>query len=494
MVQNQDLNKKEMQLNLLVQGINSKQFVQGVIMGHTEELFNGSYKVIAISLVKYFSKTDVLPDKQTLTTVVSAELDRIKRQKALDNIQITQAQINGVFNLLNKVFSTPLTDNEELLKELERYVKDCLIKTALLEETQTDDDTLAKRVIKRIKTIDDINLIDTGERAFDVFHDLDTRTDIYENGFNEEKVLSGFSPLDDLTGGLAKGQIACIASSSGMFKTGTLTNLAYYYAKNGKNVLYISLEEKQEDMLVRFDRLAMDVSTNEIFDENHHVRPEFINRQQVSYPKFTDNCHLVYKAERPDVVTLDRLQQIINNEERRHKFKFDVVIVDYADLMRNFGYKGNEALGGEKLFQGLSRIAHDSNVLLWTASQLNRTSNSADVKTIENVEGSYRKINICSLWLTINVNKDEREQGFIRFHIDKLRNLYGNYDDNFLYLKINQGTFKLLAETESERQEHKGLADQRQAETVKDKVKKTDPVEEMADVVNKALNNSIKGL
>lgn len=483
------ISDKELQLQLLTEGINSKYFTQNVIARNPSLLFTGARKLIANALVKYYASNDILIDKQTLKEKVGVELDKLKRVKEQRGEEFTTAHVTQTYKIVNKLYMMSPTTNEGLLSDMERYVKDTLIRGALLQETANTDNTLANRVINRIKDIDDISITDTGNKAFDIFHDKETRTEIYTNGFQEDKVNSSFTPLDKLTGGLSKGQVAAIASSSGMFKTGTMTNLAYYYARSSHNVLYVSLEEKQEDMLVRFDRLAMNVDTREIFDEHGKVKPSFINNQENNYPNFTDKCHLVYKAERPDTITVERLKQIINNEERKNNLKFDVVFVDYADLLRNSSYSSNEALGGERLFQGLSKIAHECNVLLWTASQLNRTANSADVKTIDNVEGSYRKINICSLWLTINVNKDEREQGFIRYHIDKLRNLYGKKDDDFLYLKINQGTFKLEAETPDDMEVHKQLTDNTRRNPIKEQVKKEDSDESMSDIINKALSN-----
>lgn len=482
------LNERELQIQLLVEGINSKYFTQNIIARNPSLLFTGARKLIADAIIKYYANNDILIDKQTLKERVGLELDKVKRLKEKKGEEFTSAHIAQTYGIVDKLYTMLPTNSEGLLSDMEHYVKDALIRGALLQETSNTDNTLASRVIKRIKEIDDINITETGNKAFDVFHDKNVRTEIYTNGFSEDKVTSSFKPLDKLTGGLSKGQVATVASSSGMFKTGTMTNLAYYYARSSHNVLYISLEEKQEDMLVRFDRLAMDIPTSDIFDEHGKVKSSFINSQENNYPKFSDKCHLVYKAERPDTITISKLHQIINNEERKNNIKFDVVFVDYADLLKNSAYASNEALGGERLFQGLSKIAHECNVLLWTASQLNRTAHSSDVKTIDNVEGSYRKINICSLWLTINVNKDEREQGFIRYHIDKLRNLYGKKDDDFLYLKINQGTFKLMAESPDETEIHKQLTSNTRKNSFKEQVTKENKDQSMSDIINEALS------
>lgn len=448
------------QKELLKNGIIKPHITQTIISNNISVLFTGEFQLIAKALGRYYALSDTLINVETLKEKVRQEINTLnKRAVKRGNEELSLENTNAILNTCDTLFEKP-NDNEVFLHDLESWVKNKLTIDAILQESTINDDTLAQRVETRISKIKDISLVTNFDTSLDITGDIQKRTDIYENAFKEDRLMSGFTPLDTLTKGLGKREVACVAASSGGFKTGTLTNLAYYYAKQGLNVLYITLEEQVENILVRLDKLFLNVDNSNIFQPDGTVSSQFITLQKDKYEQANKQKHLnlIYRAENPMTLTPDDIDNIILSEERNRNIKFDVLILDYADLLRKPA-SDNESLVGERLFQALSRIAHERNLLVWTGSQLNRSSNSADIKSIENVEGSYRKVNICSLWLTINVSKEEREQGFLRYHIDKLRNIYGEQKDDFLYVKLNKATFKLLPESSSELENHKALLD-----------------------------------
>ena len=107
--------------------------------------------------------------------------------------------------------------------------------------------------------------------------------------------------------------------------------------------------------------------------------------------------------------------------------------------------------------QDLRRFAQANEVLLWTASQLNRTTYSQqNLKTAEAIEGSKRKLNTCEFVCTLNRTHEEYENGFIRFYIDKNRNRDSFMGDT-LYFKYNPATIELTDETSLEYQQHQDL-------------------------------------
>lgn len=66
-------------------------------------------------------------------------------------------------------------------------------------------------------------------------------------------------PLDELTGGIQPGTICTIAGGPGSMKTTIAVNIAYQAVKDGKNVLYLSLEETT---LQLFSKLLARVSVD----------------------------------------------------------------------------------------------------------------------------------------------------------------------------------------------------------------------------------------
>lgn len=486
---------EHLEKGLLIKSLRTPYIAKSVLSKDIGALFNDEKNVwIAQQIYMYYTFNDVLLDEETLKEKIKKKVNTENRKNTkLGKEELSDEFTLGLIKRIDELYTTPDNDNPSYLADLEAYIKNNLTTKAILEESVNNDDTLASRVEKRIDDIKDISLVANNEESINIVSDIDKRTQLYEEGFTQDTVYTGLKSLDTVTGGLGKKSVACIAASSGSFKTGSLVNLAYHYTLKGYNVLYIALEGRASDMLLRFDKLFLNVSNNQVFNKGK-VTPQYIKYQQELYKKAMEKhkenpLNLVFRQEVPNSLTLDDMENILIDEERRRGIKFDVLIVDYADLLKK-RRADNESAVGEELFQGLSKIAGLHNVLLWTGSQLNRSAGVADVKTVDNVEGSYRKINICEFWATINTSKEEREAGYMRWHIDKLRNLYGNYSDDFIYWKLDQKNYKLLDETQQQHEEHVELIEggKKQSAELKQKVKK-ERQEDMLDKFNKMLGD-----
>ena len=243
--------------------------------------------------------------------------------------------------------------------------------------------------------------------------------------------------------------------------TTVLSNIAVSYVKRGINVFYVSLEELRSRMLLRFDRLMMQVTVNDIINKQGSLNKDYKFLSDAVYKSIKENQHigkLAFYKSNPQTITVQHLQQVIQANMRASKTHYDVVVLDYPDLLLNPQETGNEAKDGGRLFEELRKMAQDLNVVLWTATQLNRSSNGQEIKTMASVEGSYRKLNTCEFVCTLNRTEQEYDNGYLRLHIDKNRNKEGFLGDT-LYFKYEVGTTLIRDETDSERAKHKTLID-----------------------------------
>ena len=267
-----------------------------------------------------------------------------------------------------------------------------------------------------------------------------------------------------------------------------LTNLTYYYAMVAKrNVLHISLEELDTDQVLRFDRIITNTGIKEAFNPDGTIQDSYIQRVRHYYEAVNKNDNhgeIYFEKSTPLTLNVDDIRQMVNTVEREKQTKIEVIILDYADLLKKSDYSDSEAQAGELLFQDLVKLAQETGTLIFTATQLNRTNGIADVKTMDNIEGSYRKKNTIAFGATLNSNQEERKKGYIRLYLDKVRNNFG-FDDDFLYLRYDKKSMRLHAETPSEQEEHKSLVDANHTEG-KPKISKNDSLE---NVINNALNN-----
>lgn len=277
--------------------------------------------------------------------------------------------------------------------------------------------------------------------------------------------------------------------------TAFLTNLSYYYSVvSNHNVLHISLEELENDQNLRFDRIMTNSSMHDVFDEEGHATKDFFNKVDKTYSKLKDKQvgRLIFEKHPTHTLTVEDLDARISYLENSLDLKFDVLILDYADLL-NFGNGGFDSAyvsnAGEYLFEELSRLAQIHDIVIITGSQLNRGSSQAETLDMSLLQGSYKKKNVIAFGATINATPEEKKQGYVRLYLDKVRNDYG-FDDQFMYLKYDKNSMKLHAENDSQIEEHKALVSQG-ISTKRPRVSKENKTDSMIDVLNKSIEEGL---
>jgi hypothetical protein len=166
-------------------------------------------------------------------------------------------------------------------------------------------------------------------------------------------------------------------------------------------------------------------------------------------------------------------------------------------LLRNPHASGNEAEDGGKLFEEMRRIAQDYNVVMWTASQMNRTAYSAQIRTAEHMEGSHRKKNAAELVLTVNSTEEEYKAGFVRLYADKVRNPpEGPYDKMLGFKVIGSAQSVRDYRSDAEIKEHQAIleeVDNRMEQAFKGKRKEKQSnaqAPNYTDMINNTLRSS----
>lgn len=478
--------KKEEQI--IIRAMHNPYFSKNVLSKDVGALIETPIlKEIANTVVRHYGQTDELLTLNTLNIKLE---ERLKRKASQKNQEVTPQQLDNIYRINSILINSHEDNSDSLLQDLESYIHTKLANQAILEEAAKGNNSISERVEKRLTDINDIKLTGTKYEPLSILGDMDRRMQIYSQ-FGSRRIPSGLKPLDLLTGGgLEAGQIGLIAASSGSGKSTFLTNLSYYYAMvSNQNVLHISLEELDTDQILRFDRVMTNAGVKEIFNDDGSIKDSYLTRLQHFYSavKQSDQPHgqIYFEKSTPLTLNVDDIRQMVNTVERENNCKIQVIILDYADLLKRKQYSDNEAQAGELLYQDLVRMAQDTNTLIFTATQLNRGTSMVDVKSMDQIEGSYRKKNTIAFGATINSSPEERQQGYFRLYLDKVRNQYG-FDDQFLYLRYNRKSMRLHAETPAETEEHKTLVDASLA-SHKQTQQKFDKKGNMADIINSAL-------
>lgn len=476
---------------LLVRALRSPYIATSILSENVPVLLKDSIDTeIGYAVVRYYSTTKELLTENTLNSSIEQKIAMLNQRNARQGKEILdQSEVQKYFHRVHDLFSIEEDTNEKLESDINKYIHDELATFMISEEAQRGLDNLSQRVYKKMDKINDLSIGSSNVESLDFFNDTDKKTELYKK-FKEDKVPFGIAPLDAVTrGGLEKGQVAMFSGSSGTGKSMFLSNLSYYFSvKSKKNVLHITLEEKSSDQTLRLDRIILNSGIENTFTLDGGIKDSFINKVKTVYPKVSDASHGALRIIKssPNTITVDELRQLIISYTRKDNIKYDVVILDYADLLRMpTAGLGHESEMGQRLFQDLSKIAYETDTVLITGSQLNRGAGNVDVKTASDVEGSYRKINITALTCTLNTNDKEKNKGFFRLYLDKCRNSYG-YSDKMIYLKYDLHSMKMHEDSDLEMATHKTLLGNDSSSDYREK--KESKKKNLADAINASLN------
>ena len=484
----------ELEQQLIIRASHSAYFTREVLSKGIPSLIQDkTLSLIAKTLLRYYGQHDEAITEKALNLLLE---QRLKLQAKQAGQQIPDQILDQLFQKADKLLNTPEDESEVVTTQIENYIHTQLANDAILEEASKGDTNIGERVAKRLNTINDISLTGTQYKPLNMLSDIDERLAIYDK-FNQRKIKSGLSSFDRVTGGgLELGQVSLFGAKSGGGKSTLLTNLTYYYAmQGGNNVLHVTLEELEQDQVLRFDRIMLNAGIKEVFDTQGQVNPEYISKLQSYYHNLanTDGYGDVYfKKSTPLTLKVDDLKQMILSVERVNDIKIAVVVLDYAALLKRQEYSDSESKAGELLFQDLVKLAQQTDTLIITATQLNRGASIEDVATLANVEGSYRKINTVAFACTLNSKGEEKDKGYVRWYIDKVRNGYWK-DDDFLYFRYDLKSFKLNEETPQEQEEHKMIVSSDLGQRGKNNNQKQQSIPKDADL-GQVINNAIKGV
>jgi replicative DNA helicase len=301
------------------------------------------------------------------------------------------------------------TESEDLSyikDETLKFCKNQCIKRAILDSV----DALKKGDYDTIKLKID-NAMKAGEpvpEGYDYVGSVETR---YKEA-SRDTIPTPWPVVNDIAGGgFAKGELVIVVAGPGAGKSTMLMNLGAQALRSGKTVVYYTLELYENYISQRYDAIITGMATQNL---KYHV--EDIKRELEKlpgklipqyYPTKTASCNTLRAH-------LNRL--ILNGE------KPDIVIVDYADLLKTSG-KGKDShhLDLENIYEDLRGMAGEFALPVFTASQAGRTAADSEIVTGEQVAGAYAKIMIGDFVISLSRKVTDKISGTGRFYIIKNR-------------------------------------------------------------------------
>jgi hypothetical protein len=215
-----------------------------------------------------------------------------------------------------------------------------------------------------------------------------------------------------MDGGLGRGELGVFVAPAGIGKSMALVSIAAAAVEKGLNVVYYTMELAEGYVGSRFDSYYTNIPSQDLKFN--------IDEVKAAVGKLKGN--LIIKYYPTKTATVNTLTAHLE-KCMMQGFKPDIVLVDYADLLRETHVSNNkrhdQALGS--IYEDLRGLSGTYGFPIWTASQANRSALEDDVIGAEKIAESYSKVMIADFVVSLSRKTADKISGTGRWHVIKNR-------------------------------------------------------------------------
>jgi replicative DNA helicase len=219
--------------------------------------------------------------------------------------------------------------------------------------------------------------------------------------------------INDLAGGgFGKGELVIFVAGPGGGKSTAMMNIGAHILKKGLRVVHYTMELTEAYVSQRYDAIITGIATQNL---KYHIEDIETELKKI-------DGELIIKYYPTKTASVSSLKAHMDKLILQGK-KPDIVIVDYADLLRGSGKAGRDALHQEleNIYEDLRGLAGEYEVPVYTASQANRSSAESDIITGEQVASSFAKIMIGDFVISLARKVTDKIAGTGRWYVIKNR-------------------------------------------------------------------------
>ncbi len=374
---------------------------------------------IAKTLLEYFDQYKAPPTLEAMRVQLDVVTEPMMKTAIVENLK-------------EVVRYTDSTDLEFTKDKTLEFCKNQKIKAAILQSVQLLQigkyDDIKSTIDEAMKAGTDRNI---GHEYLD---DIAAR-------FVENKRNTIPTPWDVINeimdGGLGSGEMGVFVAPAGIGKSMALVNIAASAVKKGLNVVYYTLELSETYVGARFDSHYTGIPSQDLKFHQEEVTEKL--------QKLPGKLIIKYYPTKTATVTMiaAHIDKCI-----MQGFTPDLILVDYADLLRDTSSKGavrNDIMLGN-IYEDLRGMAGTYQIPLYTASQANRSALEDDVIGAEKISESYGKVMVADFVISLSRKITDKLAGTGRWHV--IKNRFGP-DGITLPSKMNMsnGQINIYAET-----------------------------------------------
>jgi replicative DNA helicase len=372
-------------------------------------------------------------------TTPTLEVMKVK----IDEMENEILQVSVVDNLKESWRNVESTDLKFVQEQTLEFCRNQVMKNAIMDSV----DLIEVGQYDQIKKIVDEAMKAGSDR--DLGHDYIEGIEERLTKSTRDTVKTGWDPIDEvMDGGLGKGELGVVVAPAGIGKTWCLQNIGAYSVKQGLNVVHYTLELNQNYVGLRYDTVFSGITTSDIKFYQDEVKKKIDALKGTLLIKY-------FPTKSASVQTLtSHLSQI-----EIQGVKPDLVIVDYADILKGVGSEKRHVL--ENIYEDLRGLAGEIECPIWTASQANRSSLEEEIIDASKVAEAYSKVMIADFVVSVSRKVEDKIANTSRFHV--IKNRFGIDGITFpSSMNTNIGKILIYESTTQSGQEVQGKMDNSQ--------------------------------
>jgi replicative DNA helicase len=382
------------QMKVISSLLTHKEFLQNINDVLSDEYFsNPAHKWIINEILKYYEK---------FHTTISMDILKVEMKK-LDN-EVLKVSVK---EQLREAYKADIDDLAYVQEEFSTFCKNQQLKKALLSSVDLlkagDYDSIKYMIESAMKAGQDKN----------IGHEYKRDTESRYREDHRKIVPTPWNEINELVqGGLGNGDLGLIFGNPGGGKSWTLVALGGFAVQMGYNVIHYTLELSEAYTGRRYDAFFTGTPVDQLEKHKEHV--ETLTAELPG--------ELIIREFPMGKTTIGTIEAHIN-KVKDLGIEPDLIIIDYIDLLstrkRNVDRKGEI----DDIYTSTKGLARELNIPIWSVSQVNRAGAKDDIIEGDKAAGSYDKMMITDLSMSLSRKKEDKVNGTGRLHI--MKNRYG---------------------------------------------------------------------
>ncbi len=362
---------------------------------------------IEIIVLAYLLKHSELLDShfELISSDLFANIENLKIFKVLEDFHQSQKNISieTVKNYIPDIQSNTLKDlslqidqivfSKDIFKNYLETLQELYLRRELFKITQSkNNETTSFETSNNIKDI----FLDLEKKLFDLsnfnkdsyeFKDFATVTkssiQLVEKAFKKKGkysgVVSGFTDLDNMLGGLQNSDLIILAGRPSMGKTALATNIAFNAAK-----FYSGDEEKGSVVMFSLEMSAEQIGLRILAEQSKIPsdklrKGELTEKDSIALSDTYKEIHnLKFFFDDSPNLTVSELRSKLRRYKNNYNIK--LVLIDYLQLIKPEGNKDNRVNELSEITRNLKQLAKEFDLPVVSLSQLSRQVESRDDK------------------------------------------------------------------------------------------------------------------